>query len=164
MKSTQKFLCYSLALVGAALIFSAGCKKGDVIKAGDIIANQKPVLNYPNGPSLTGTTSATVQASDNVALAGSSSITALGFNYVATAISWTGATTPTAFTTPFNGSVTVTVMQQGAFSSTLYSVSNTALVAALSGSVTVTWVVRSFVTNGAGTTYSALTNTITTTN
>ena len=168
MKSTQKFLCYSLALVGAALIFSAGCKKGDNVINTTIIASQNPSLNS-GGLTATGGTqalSATATAYDVVANMGSSSLTVVGFNYVVSALSWTtgaGADTPT-----YTGTLTMTgpAAGTGAFSTTL-TVPATAFASGgeLSGTVfdgtgDLSWKIGSFATNATGTAYSAVSVTV----
>lgn len=163
MKSTQKFLCYSLALVGAALIFSAGCKKGDNVINTTVVASQIPVLNTDGPQVSTGGASNTAAVTDTIASIGSSSVTTVGFHYTATAISFTGSTTPT-----YTGSVTAVVPTgtagRGAFTATLYKA---AMSSSLSGTIYaegLLWKVSSFATNAAGTIRSAVTNTITTTN
>lgn len=154
MKSTQKFLCYSLALVGAALIFTASCKKdGDTI-----ISQQNPVLNTNGFVVSTGGTSATAAATDTLASAGSSAVTEAGFRFTATAVSYTGSTTPT-----YTGASTATVPTSvsSTFSANLLT---PAAASALSRSIGLTWVVSSYATNSNGTTLSASTKTITTSN
>ena len=163
MKSTQKFLCYSLALVGAALMFSVGCKKADNVTNTTIIASQNPSLNS-GGLSATGGTgalSATATAYDVVANMGSSSLTVVGFNYVVSALSWT---TGAAVTPTYTGTLTMTgpAAGTGAFSTTL-TVPATAFASggALSGTVfdgtgDLSWKIGSFATNATGTAYSAV--------
>ena len=160
MKSTQKFLCYSLALVGAALMFSVGCKKADNVTNTTVVASQKPVFNTGGISVSIGGASNTAVVTETIAYIGSSSVTAVGFNFTATgAVS--GSVTPTSYA----GSVTATVptgtLGVGSFSATLLTA---AAATALSGSTIITWYVSSYATNGTGTTYSALTYTITTTN
>jgi Na+-transporting NADH:ubiquinone oxidoreductase subunit NqrB len=168
MKSTQKFLLYSLVLAGTAIVFSMGCKKTTVDgPVYPVPATQQPVLNTgSNNPALTGTTSGTINATDWVASAGTASVTIAGFNFIAVGSS--GSATPTVY--PATASVTntaswqaitTTAVQLGAFSSSL---GTAAALAALSGSTTITWYVQSYVTSSAGTTKSALTQTIQTVN
>ena len=178
MKSTQKFLCYSLALVGAALIFSAGCKKGDNVT--NYNTTREPTVIGPSPAALSGTVVYTAGgaismslagAQDGIALAGASSVTTVGFDVYATGISTTaGATSTVAYGTANNPiAITATVptgyMQTGSFSASL---STTASYAALSpcvtGGGTITWVVRSFATNAQGTGKSLTTTTIVTVN
>jgi len=163
MKSTQKFLCYSLALVGAALMFSVGCKKADNVTNTTVIASQKPSLNYDGLTATTGATSSTLVASHALASIGSSSVTVVGFNYTASSISYTGSVTPT-----YTGSVTAVVptgtLGTGAFTASLYT---SAAAAALSNTLAngaVVWIFSSFATNSAGTTDSGLTKTVSTVN
>ena len=108
MKSTQKFLCYSLALVGAALIFSAGCKKGDNVTNTTVVASQKPVLygavsvtaaagllgTAPAIMVLNGPLSSSVTATIALAITGTTSPTIVGFAYTCTY--YTGALTANA--------------------------------------------------------------------
>ena len=175
MKSTKKFLCYSLALVGAALIFSAGCKKGDIII--NTYGATIPTLSNPSPLHLSGTsiyTAGPISMSlanvlDVVANMGASSVTAVGFLISASGLTTTGGTTVTwsAGTPGSNvttGGITVTAPSgtgalSGSFSSSL---STTASYAALSQCVTITWVVQSFATNNSGSAISAASTTITT--
>jgi hypothetical protein len=177
MKSTQKFLFYSLFLTGAALVFSIGCKKTTIGPATypNVAPAFKPVLNTgSSNPLLAGATSNTINATDWVASTGSTSVTAVGFYFMAVG-SVSGGATPTMFpatasmtNTSSWASITGTTVQIGAFSTSLGAITPTGLtttaIAALSGSTTVTWYVQSFATNGNGTTTSALTQTIQTTN
>lgn len=159
MKSTQKFLCYSLALVGAALMFSVGCKKADNVTNTTVIASQNPSLNS-GGLTATGGIN-TPTAYDVVANMGSSSLTVVGFNYVVSALSWT---TGAAVTPTYTGTLTMTgpAAGTGAFSTTL-TVPATALASggALSGTVDgLSWEIGSFATNATGTAYSAVSVTV----
>lgn len=170
MKSTQKFLCYSLALVGAALMFSVGCKKADNVINTTTIASQNPSLNS-GGLTATGGTgalSATATAYDVVANMGSSSLTVVGFNYVVSALSWT---TGAAVTPTYTGTLTMTgpAAGTGAFSTTwaTLTVPATAFASggALSGTVfdgtgDLSWKIGSFATNATGTAYSAVSVTV----
>ncbi len=162
MKSTKKFLCYSLALVGAALIFSVGCKKTTTTTT-NIVAAQVPVLTV-GSPTFNGSSSATLVAQDMIQSMGSSSITVVGFNYTARALTYTGSTTPT-YTGTVTASIPTGTAGTGAFTASLFtSAAATALSMTAAGANNVVWMVSSYATNGAGTTYSALTNTVTTTN
>lgn len=159
MKSTQKFLCYSIALVGAALILSAGCKKDCAPSTTTVVASTKPSLNF-GSLTLTGASSATVVASEILASIGSSSVTVVGFNFAAT-----GTITGSLSSVTYTGSVTSTIPGgangAGAFTDTLLT---PAALAALSGSITITWSVSSYATNSVGTTTSSSAVTLTTIN
>ena len=163
MRPAQKFLCYSLTLVGAALIFSVGCKK-TTTAGNNTVAGQLPVL-IVGGLTVTATggSSATLVAGDFIQNIGSSSLVQVGFTYTATAVTYTGGTTPTC-----KQAVTATIPQglagTGAFTASL-SITQ-ALIHGLSGTIgnNLTWVVWSYATNGTGTIVSALSATITTTN
>lgn len=154
MKSTQKFLCYSLALVGAALMFSVGCKKGDTVAGPTYVNAQKPSLNGGSGGlTATGGTSTTVTAQDYVSNMGSSSLTQVGFTYQVSAVSWT---TGAAVTPTYTGTVTMTgpAAGTGAFSTTFAIPAGVfATDGALSGTVFTStnpdlkWNIGSFATN-----------------
>ena len=176
MKSTQKFLCYSLALVGAALMFSVGCKKGDTVAGPTypIYNTQVPTLGLqqPKQVVLSGGLNTVAPGSLSFSTAGALDlIAAFGASTPTTGFyvyAW-GVTTTTNPVTLTWGSAAAP-MTIGAASATALGVdfsaalSTTASYAALSpcvtGSGTVTWVVTSFATNSSGTVTSALSTTI----
>ncbi len=171
MKSTKKFLCYSLALVGAALIFSVGCKK-TTTNTYPVYSTQIPTLANPS-PLAIGTTFSAAAADDAVALMGASSITSIGFNVYAWGVTTT--TNPVTLTwgtaaSPMQITATVPTgyLGTGAFNASLsttasYGALSPVLTAAGSSGV-VTWVVQSFATNANGTVVSLTPTVFSTTN
>lgn len=179
MKSTQKFLCYSLLLVGAAIVFSIGCGK-DKLVPGATVYQSQPSINY-GGLSVTGngSTSNTVVASDVISNLGSAAVTAAGFKVMAVGV----ALTPTGvgpgtrtITYPTGASLSnlstwASVGATSATGSTSFTtgaisanVGTAAAMTALSGSTSITWYVQSYVTNSVGTTTSASSVTVQTVN
>lgn len=175
MKSTQKFLCYSLLLVGAAIVFSIGCGK-DKLVPGATVYQAQPSINY-GGLSATGggSTSNTVVASDFISSIGSSVVTAAGFKVMAVGIALTptgvgpgtmtityptGASLSSLSTWASVGATSATgstSFTTGAISANL---GTAAAFAALSGSTSITWYVQTYVTNAVGTTTSASSATV----
>lgn len=156
MKSTQKFLCYSLALVGAALIFTASCKKGDDGAPGSNAMATPMVLDA----TIIGTasTSNTLRTQSVLVSWGSAKPTEVGFDYSVASITNTVTGSITFSTIPAPQDVFQTA--DGQFSAS-----------ALAGGLTytansaVTWTITPFAKNSAGkSTAYATPLTVTTTN
>ena len=163
MKSTKKFLCYSLALIGAALIFTVGCKKGDTGPAGANgstgSTSSKPVVSLASITNTAG--AAQLDAGAYLIYGGSTMPTEVGFRFTVQSASNT-----------VTGSVTSTVP---VYPATYFNAIDKLHTAALASSLTyttlgtLTWTVTPYAINSVGESeaYSTLTNkavTLTTTN